>query len=209
VIGIYGGTFDPVHHGHLRTGVEVHESLCLSRLHWLPSATPPHRPAPLASAAQRLAMLRLAIQERAAWCVDTRELERPGPSYMVDTLVSLRGEFPDVPLLLFMGLDALRGLSSWRRWRNLFDHAHLVVMTRPGYEPPALEPFLAERIAPPTALRETLAGRLCFQPVTPLAISATAIRALIAAGRDPSFLLPDAVLAYIRQHRLYSDSPRF
>lgn len=207
MIGVYGGTFNPVHYGHLRTALEVCEYFALDSLRLIPCRLPPHRQYPEVSAELRLRMLEIAVAELRDFVVDRRELDRDGPSYMVDTLHSLRTEFPDQPLVLFIGADAFAGLESWHRWRALFDHAHLVVMTRPGYDMPALAEFFQRRLTrDPAELRNRNAGLLYFQPVTALAISATDIRGLIAAGRNPKFLLPDSVIAFIRQHRLYVTS---
>ncbi len=207
MIGVYGGTFNPVHYGHLRTALEVCEYFALDSLRLIPCRLPPHRQYPEVSAELRLRMLEIAVAELRDFVVDRRELDRDGPSYMVDTLHSLRDEFPDQPLVLFIGADAFAGLESWHRWRALFEHAHLAVMTRPGYDMPALAEFFQRRLTrDPAELRNRNAGLLYFQPVTALAISATDIRGLIAAGRNPKFLLPDNVIAFIRQHRLYVTS---
>ncbi|MBS3962960.1 MAG: nicotinate-nucleotide adenylyltransferase [Methylomonas sp.] len=207
MIGVYGGTFNPVHFGHLRTALEVREQFGLDELRLIPCRLPPHRCQPSVSAADRLAMLQLACADIDGFVVDGRELAREGPSYTVDTLVSLRQEYPQTPLLLFMGQDAFEGLMRWHRWQHLFDHAHVVVMTRPGYQCLALPTFLQVRLTQePSALNVHNAGKLFFTTVTALAISATAIRAMIAEQRNPKFLLPDAVIAYIHQHRLYFSS---
>ncbi|WJW74879.1 nicotinate-nucleotide adenylyltransferase [Thiohalobacter sp. IOR34] len=210
MIGIYGGTFDPVHFGHLRTALEVAELLELDELRLLPAGRPPHRPPPQATTAQRLQMLRLALAGQARLGLDPRELQRPGPSYMVDTLASLRAELGTRPLALILGQDAFLGLDRWHRWRELPDLAHLVVMTRPGGDWPqggelgAL--FEARRSQDPAALRAAAAGRIWCCPVRQLEISASGIRALCAAGRSPRYLLPDAVLGYIEAEGLYQDS---
>lgn len=207
MIGVYGGTFNPVHYGHLRTALEVKEQFALTELRLIPCRLPPHRQPPAVSADDRLAMLRLACGDTEGFVVDTRELERDGPSYMVDTLASLRADYPAQPLVLFIGADAFEGLTSWHRWQQLFDHAHVVVMTRPGYAVPDLSVFYQNRMTQnPADLSFTVAGRLFFTTVTALDISATAIRNLIAGQRSPKFLLPDALIAYIRQHRLYFSS---
>jgi nicotinate-nucleotide adenylyltransferase len=204
MIGVYGGTFDPVHFGHLRTALEVQEIFELAELRLIPCAQPPHRDHPEVSSAFRLHMLHVAIVGQSGFIVDNREMRREGPSYMVDTLASLRAEIGATPLLLFVGADAFAGLERWHRWQNLFDYAHVVVMTRPGVALPALSAFLAERlIAEKQALKCDPAGRLFMQTVTQLEISATQIRQLLSAGRDPRFLLPDAVLQFIRHHHLY------
>jgi nicotinate-nucleotide adenylyltransferase len=204
MIGIFGGTFDPIHYGHLRSALEVKEVFGLTEVRLIPSAQPPHRGQPGATALMRLRMLELAIENQPDLTVDTRELHRQGPSYMVDTLESLRREFKDEPLLLFIGGDAFNQLKTWHQWQHLFDYAHIVVMTRPGFETQNPDDFFKTRLATGiTELARALAGKLYFQPVTPLDISATAIRNQIAEHQNPGFLLPDTVIAYIRQHQLY------
>lgn len=207
MIGVYGGTFNPVHYGHLRTALEVCEHFALDGLRLIPCRLPPHRQHPEVSAELRLRMLEIAAADTPEFVVDRRELDRDGPSYMVDTLLSLRAEFADRSLVLFIGADAFAGLERWHRWQDLFEYAHLVVMTRPGYSMPVLANILQRRLARDGAeLRAQPAGLLMFQPVTALAISATEIRGLVAAGRNPKFLLPESVIDFIRQHRLYVTS---
>lgn len=204
MIGIYGGTFNPVHYGHLRTALEVKELFALQQLRLIPCRLPAHRQQPDVEAEMRLAMLNLACADTPDFYVDRRELDRDGPSYMVDTLASLRAEFPGSSLLLFIGLDAFAGLHTWHQWQRLFDYAHIVVMTRPRCAIPELPDFLRQRLcAERDLVQQQTAGLLFFQSVTALDISATNIRALIAAGRNPKFLLPDAVISYIRHHQLY------
>jgi nicotinate-nucleotide adenylyltransferase len=204
MIGIFGGTFDPIHYGHLRSALEVKEIFGLTEVRLIPSAQPPHREQPAATALMRLQMLELAIKNQPGLIIDTRELNRHGASYMVDTLKSLRLEFRDEPLLLFIGSDAFNHLKTWHQWQDLFDTAHIVVMTRPGFEIQNLDVFFKVRLAGEiTELAQNTAGKLYFQQVTQLDISATAIRNMIAEQHNPGFLLPDSVIAYIRQHKLY------
>jgi nicotinate-nucleotide adenylyltransferase len=204
MIGIFGGTFDPVHYGHLRSALEVKDIFGLSEVRLIPCAQPPHREQPAATALMRLHMLELAIENQPGLVIDTRELSRQGVSYMVDTLKSLRQECKDEPLLLFIGSDAFNHLKAWHQWENLTDTAHIVVMTRPGFEINYLDDFFKARLATGiTELASTVAGKLYFQQVTQLDISATAIRNMIAEQQNPGFLLPDAVIAYIRHHKLY------
>jgi nicotinate-nucleotide adenylyltransferase len=204
MIGIFGGTFDPIHYGHLRSALEVKEIFGLTEVRLIPSAQPPHREQPAATASMRLHMLELAIQIQPGLIIDTRELNRHGASYMVDTLKSLRQEFLNEPLLLFIGSDAFNHLKTWHQWQHLFDTAHVVVMTRPGFETQNLDEFFKARLATGiTELAHNVAGKLYFQQVTQLDISATAIRNMIAEQKNPGFLLPDSVIAYIRQHKLY------
>ncbi|MGY6275392.1 nicotinate-nucleotide adenylyltransferase [Methylomonas sp. MgM2] len=204
MIGIYGGTFNPVHYGHLRTALEVKELFGLEQLRLVPCRLPPHRSEPDVAGEMRLAMLNLAIADTPGLIADRRELDREGPSYTVDTLAALRAEYPEKGLLLFIGTDAFSGLERWHCWRRLFDYAHVVVITRPACKMPIMSEFLRRRLCEDRRqLQQIKSGRLFFQAVTALDISATAIRELIASGRNPQFLLPDAVLAYIRQHQLY------
>jgi nicotinate-nucleotide adenylyltransferase len=204
VIGLFGGTFDPIHYGHLRAALELQELLGLSQVRFIPSAVPPHRPQPAANALQRRQMVELAIQELANFICDPRELQREGYSYMVDTLASLRHDFPLQPLLLAIGTDAFNQLTSWQQWQRLFEFAHIIVLTRPSFSHQKLDDFFAAcYTADKSELTNNLAGRLYFQAITQLDISATAIRQLIKQKRSPKFLLPDAVLDFIAQHQLY------
>ncbi len=206
-IGIFGGTFDPIHYGHLRVALEAFEALPLAELRFLVARQPPHRDTPSVTAEQRLALLQQAVAEQPGFVVDARELHRSGPSYTVDTLASLRAEWPTTPLCLLIGRDAFGALHRWSRWQQLFELAHIVVLTRPGNWP-ELSPELSAEVTTrqlPTAqaLQHQLAGGLWFQAVTPLAISATHIRALLAAGRSPRYLMPDAVYTTIVTQGLY------
>jgi len=209
MIGIFGGTFDPIHYGHLRSALEVKDIFGLDEVRLIPCANPPHREQPAVTAEMRLQMLELAIKNQTGLKIDTRELDRhkasdQTPSYMVDTLKSLRQEFPAESLLLFIGTDAFRHLTGWHQWQQLFDYAHIVVMTRPGFEIQAIDDFFKAKLAGDIKeLAKTVAGKLCFQQVTQLDISATAIRNIIARKQNPGFLLPDAVIEYIKQHKLY------
>jgi len=204
VIGIYGGTFNPVHYGHLRTAVEVTEQFALDELRLIPCYQSPLKNSSQASPVARLEMLQLAIKDQAGLVCDSRELDRKGHSYMIDTLISLRLELPDSPLLLFMGSDAFVHLSSWYQWRQLFNYAHIVVMTRPNSEKPTFSDFLNNKLtANISELKAKKAGALFFQNVTQLDISATAIRALQAQKRSIRFLLPDNIIDYIERHKLY------
>lgn len=162
----------------------------------------------MASSAQRLRMVELAIAGDAGLVADSRELERAGPSYTIDTLVELRAELgAQCALHLVMGMDAFAGLDSWQRWRELLDYAHIVVIARPDCELPRSGPvaeLLRAHRADVASLRGRSCGGVALLQLTPLAISATAIRALIRAGRSPRYLLPDAVHAFIRDQQLYS-----
>lgn len=207
MLGLLGGTFDPIHFGHLRTGLEVCESLGLDELRFLPCRLPPHREQPHASAELRAAMVRLALEGQADLVCDERELLRDGPSYTVDTLNELRAEVGARPLCLVIGADALTGIATWHQWTRLIELAHIVVVHRPGWEaaiPAQAEPVLAGRAC---GDREVLANRpagcLWYQPVTQLQISASAVRAAVAAGRSIDYLVPRNVAHYIREQNLY------
>jgi len=205
---ILGGTFDPVHFGHLRPALEVQQALGIERVHLLPCRVPPHRGAPVASPEQRLALLRVAVADEAALAIDERELQREGPSYMVDTLEALRRERGEQPLCLALGMDAFAGLESWHRWQDIPDLCHLVIMQRPGSAWPrqgVIAGWVEQRcVDEPQVLRSRPAGCIIAVPVTQLAVSSTQIRALLAAGRSPRYLLPDAVLDRIRQENWYA-----
>lgn len=195
-LAVFGGTFDPVHLGHLCVAWEAAELLDAD-VHVIPSNTPPHRPPPRASAAERVAMLQAALHGQDRLRLDLRELRRSGPSFTIDTLRELRAEQGARPLVLLLGADAFAGLPQWQDWRALFDLAHIGVLSRPGDVPPweaALQDEVQARRAPgPHTLRTAPHGRVAELPVTPLEISATRVRALLAAGREPRYLLPDGL----------------
>ncbi len=204
MIGILGGTFDPIHHGHLRLAEEVREALLLEQVRFIPAFQPPHRRAPIASAAHRLAMVRHALSDNPGLVVDTREHERGGPSWMVDTCASLRAEYGTRPLVLIMGMDAFNGFTRWRDWRGILERVHLAIASRPGSraEDEAAE-LMAERLCPIADLACAPVGRIVEVPITALDISATQIRELAAQGRSTRYLLPDLVRDYLSTHQLY------
>ena len=206
-IGLLGGTFDPIHHGHLRGALEVMQGLGLEEIRFIPLRQPPHRETPVVSVEQRLAMLRLAIQGQPGFRIEERELHREGPSYTFDTLSSLRAELGEMPLVLLVGADAFAGLPTWHRWRELIGLAHFVVMRRPGAGD-RLEgetaKLLGTRVTDhPVVLGNSSAGHLYYQSITQLDISATAIRAMLARGESPRFLMPPKVWDHIRENGLY------
>lgn len=209
MIGIYGGTFDPIHSGHLRVALEACETLNLSELRFIPCQTPPHREMPGASAAQRLRLLQAALHNAPSpFVIDTRELNRPGPSYMVDTLRTIRHEVGDeTPVALILGMDAFRGLSAWHCWRELPDLAHIVVMSRPGFKldwPRQQEEILRHRVANSVdELHRNPSGRIAFTEVTLLDISASRIRRILGQGLSARYLTPDPVLDLIGRMGLY------
>lgn len=197
-LAIFGGTFDPVHVGHLRAAWEAAEALD-AEVRFVPARVPPHRPQPVATAEQRAMMLRAALAGQDRLALDLRELDREGPSFTFDTLTSLRDEFGAArPLVLLVGADAFAGLSSWHRWRELFSLAHMCVLTRPG-QIPALDDALAAEVAArmvgdAAALRATPSGCVLNMIVTALGISATRIRDELANGGDPRWLVAQALL---------------
>lgn len=207
MIGILGGTFDPIHYGHLRPAQEALRALDLAEVRLVPAANPPHRPPPVATAAQRLRMAELAVAEFPGLRVDDRELRRGGTSYTVLTLEEMRREAGARPLCLLLGTDAFEGIGTWHRWRELPELAHLVVLTRPGWtwpEPGALPAWARARLArAPGELAKDAAGRIYFQAVTPQDISATRLRDAIARGEPVDGMLPPAVLEYLRANRIY------
>ena len=208
MIGILGGTFDPVHFGHLRPALDMREALELEELRLVPCRQPPHRDQPYATPGQRLTMLQLATRGEPGLSIDERELQRDGPSYMVDTLSSLRAELgKECPIALLIGMDALHGLASWHRWRELVDLCHVVVAARPAWEAPqsgeVAELVRERRVENVASVRACAAGKLVFCPVTLMDVSASRIRALLAAGKSPRYLLPDEVLEYIQMTGLY------
>lgn len=212
-IGIFGGTFDPVHYGHLRLAEELAETARLSEVRFIPSGTPPHRTAPGASAADRVDMARLAIAGNPRFSVDDREARRAGPGYTYDTLTELRAECgASQPLALLLGADAFLELATWHRWRGLFDLAHVIVAYRPGFpidtwqsrmpEPLAHE-YAARHMLQPLAVHLAPAGGIAAVSMTGLDISATFVRNAVRAGTSARYLLPDSVLDYIESRGLY------
>ena len=206
-IGVFGGTFDPIHYGHLRSAFEMLQALDFDRVHFIPCSDPPHRGVTYASAGQRLHLVEEAVAGQPGFVADDRELRRDGPSYTVDTLAGLREEFPDRSLGLIVGMDAFLGLPGWHRWDELLDIAHIVVAHRPGWKAPDIG-VLGDLIAEHGThriddLHGATHGRIHIHAVTQLEIASTEIRALVAAGRDPRFLMPDAVRDEILNLGLY------
>ena len=212
-IALLGGTFDPIHFGHLRLAEELAESLDIGEVRFIPAGQPPHRGQPRAAAIHRLEMARLAVAGNPRFVLDEREFHRAAPSYSVDTLTDLRAELgPQTPLVLFMGADAFLGLTTWHEWRHLFDLAHIAVAQRPGFSAAAWEDALPDplrrilstrRGEHPGELREKPAGHIFLQDITQLDISASQIRDRALRGKSLRYLVPDAVIAYLNENRLY------
>jgi nicotinate-nucleotide adenylyltransferase len=211
VVAILGGTFDPIHNAHLQLADAAWRSCPLSELRWIPAGLPPHRAPPLATPADRLAMVRLAVGGRSNESVDAAEIASPSPSYTVVTLERLRRELgTSRPFGLLLGADALRSLPTWHRWEEIFSLTHLIVTERPGNPlqpselPGALhQPWRQRRVAEAAALERAPAGKIYVFPMPPSPLSATAVRTRLKVGEPVSALLPAPVLDYIRQHSLY------
>lgn len=196
LLGLFGGTFDPVHFGHLRPALDVKQALGMEQVRFLPNNVPPHREQPWLDAATRKSLLELALQEMPGFELDCRELEREGKSYMVDTLASLREDFPDHHLCLILGMDAFARLHQWHQWQGILDCCHIVVTGRPGFEwptAPELQALEACCTSDVNELKQVSTGRILLQSVTQLDISASEIRKQLQAGLDIRYLLPEAV----------------
>jgi len=206
-VGIFGGTFDPIHIAHLRMALEIKQQLHLDEMRLLPCYLPPHRPAPGATAEERVAMLKIALQDCAELVIDERELQRDKPSYTYDTLCELRAEVGEqVSLCLCMGMDSFVTLDTWHNWDQLLQLAHIVVVARPGWflpESGAVADLLNVHRNDSDAIAQQAAGAIVVLEQRLLAISATDIRTQIRAGNSPQFLVPDGVWSYIRNHQLY------
>lgn len=208
-VGIFGGTFDPIHFGHLRVAREAMDTLGLHALRWVPAFQPPLRAAPVATAAQRTDMLSLVVGDLPDQYLDTREIERGGISYTIDTLESLRAEQPDAALCLLVGRDQFNHFERWRRWQDILNLAHLVVLDRPGVAAGHLPEWARTRLcADAQALRQRPAERLLFLAVSPQEISATAIRARLAEHQPVADQVPPGVLDYIYSNHLYGSAER-
>lgn len=206
-MGIFGGTFDPIHYGHLRSAFELLEAVEFSEVRFMPAGNPPHRDATHADARTRVALVQAAIDGEPRFMLDDRELRRDGPSYSVDTLLDLRAEFAHRSLCLIVGMDAFLGLPQWHQWREILELAHLVVAHRPGWQAPrsgTLGELLADRGTERVqALHESRAGRVYIRAVTQLEISSSAIRELVRAGRIPRYLVPDPVCRLLAESGCY------
>ena len=212
-VGILGGTFDPIHYGHLRLAEEMLELANLRQIRFIPTGIPPHRNAPQVSAQHRSAMVRLAITDQPAFVLDEREVERTAPCYTVDTLRELRAELGAAqPLCLLMGGDAVLQLHTWHEWEQLFGLAHIVVGYRPGFTleerihsaTAELQRHYQQRLCAANALSQQPCGGITELAIPKLEISATDIRRRVAEGRTIRYLLPSAVADYIHQHQLYT-----
>ena len=210
-IGIYGGTFDPIHFGHLRPNLELCEIYALDYIRFIPAFLPPHRDKPQTTAQQRLQMVIQAIQDEPCFVLDDREIKRGGSSYMVDTLKSLRQDFPQHPLCLLLGMDAFLGLDRWYHWQELLDYAHIIVSQRPDTDfnrmqqwPAAIQDLYKAHKADRQSISESLCGTIHLEAVTQLSISATDIRHRVKNKQSIRYLMPESVINLIKCNDLYT-----
>ena len=208
-VAFMGGTFDPVHNGHLRTALEIRQLLDLDEIRLIPCHMPVHREQPGCTSVQRLRMLELAVEDEPGLRVDDRELARQDLSYSIDTLESLRDELgPETSISMVMGMDSFLTLPTWHRWQEFLQLAHILVVQRPGWEfvpGPQMEDWSRQHLVHQTEqLRAAPSGHLLLHRLTPLGISATQIRELIRTNRSPRYLIPERVWSFIREQGLYS-----
>ncbi|WP_416305075.1 nicotinate-nucleotide adenylyltransferase [Neptunicella sp. SCSIO 80796] len=208
MLAIFGGTFDPIHKGHLQPVAQAAGQLRIEQVYLLPCHIPPHRQTPAVGAQQRLEMVRLACQDNSLFTADDRELRRNTPSYSFDTLSEFRQQFPDQSIAFFMGMDAFNHFDSWYRWQDILKLSHIIVCARPGYaltHNSVLDKLVGQQANQSVnALHDTGSGIIHFAEMELIDISATAIRQQLSAGQPPSDLLHPAVAEYIRQHGLYT-----
>ncbi len=208
MIGVLGGSFDPIHNGHLHIALSLHQQLHLREVRFIPCKNPVIDKKIVANQQQRLTMLQLALQPYSYFSLDERELHRASPSYMIETLASLRLEFGNTPLGLILGYDNLATLDRWHQWTSLIDYAHLLIVPRPDQTesyPKEIHAFVERyQTLNPLLLSQQPAGLLFMTDVKALSISATYIRKAIANGNYPVGLLPPAVLDYIFEQKLYT-----
>ncbi len=205
MIGIMGGTFDPVHFGHLKPAMDVKQALGLEQVRFLPNRIPPHRAPPWLNVEQRKKLLQIAIEPLPGFEVDTRELDRPGKSFMVDTLASLRDDYPDDSLCLILGMDAFAGLADWHEWQKIPDLCHLVITERPGFDWPAspeLQALKANRVSGVDELKKAGTGGILLQSASLLEISSSDIRRRFKAGQAIGNFVPEAVEHELREMML-------
>ncbi len=214
MIGIFGGTFDPVHYGHIKPALSIKQALNLSQIRFIPNRIPPHRELPWLNVEQRLSLLKIALKGYPDVVTDERELNRDGPSFMVDTLTSLRNDFPGEDLCLIIGMDAFIGITTWFQWRSLFELCHLVVTTRPGFNESVIlnlmsaedYQFLSSKmVVDANALRPRETGKILLKSVPQLDISSTKIREKLLKGEDVSEWVPEGVARKLRGLKQYDD----
>jgi nicotinate-nucleotide adenylyltransferase len=207
-IGLYGGTFDPIHLGHLKAASEVQEKIALDEVRMVLSANPPHRSEPCLTAQQRFSLLTLAVNNFQHIEADGCEMERAGPSYMVDTLRSFRIKKPTASLVLILGMEAFNGLMSWHRWEGIIDLAHIVVTDRAGFNnhfneelEEYVRPFLTKD---KSQLKQLTHGKIYVQSVTAVDVSATKIRQRIKNKKPVNTMLTNNCLDVVRKNGFYT-----
>jgi len=213
LVGIFGGTFDPIHYGHLRVAEEIVEAVGLQKMYFVPAGMPRLRHAPVALPQHRAEVVRLAIQNNPAFVLDEREIYRDGVSYSIDSVREFKQEFgEEVRLCFVLGVDAFIKLAEWNSWRELFNLCHFIISTRPGYTLTSINELLPKKLkkecsqrwaSSADSLRNDTSGLIFIVSTTMLDISATSIRAHIAAGRSVRYLVPDMAGSYISANKLY------
>ncbi|MBN4075341.1 MAG: nicotinic acid mononucleotide adenylyltransferase [SAR86 cluster bacterium] len=207
-IGILGGTFDPVHFGHLRTALAAQQDFSLDEVRLIPCHHPVHKEEPEVLAQHRIAMLHKATRAEKRLVVDVRECMRPGPSYMIETLESLRTEYPDDRLFLLLGADAFNKLEGWKDWQKLFELAHIITVTRPGWEinpSPLIKEYCEQRtVSSFSEMCEAQTGKVLPYSFMPLMIASSDIRLLLKENKSVRYLTPNKVIKYIKKHKLYT-----
>lgn len=211
MIGVFGGTFDPVHYGHIKPALSVQQALNLTQIRFVPNRIPPHRDVPWLNSEQRLSLLKCALQNIPDVCIDERELHREGPSYMVETLQSLKQDMPDEALCLIIGMDAFYGITDWFKWKSLFDLCHLIVTTRPGFDQASISDhmssedyaYLRQRMTQDVnALSPLETGKILLQSVPQLDVSSTQIRTKLLNNEEVSQWLPGDVIQQLKRFTL-------
>jgi nicotinate-nucleotide adenylyltransferase len=206
-IGFLGGTFDPIHFGHLRPALEITAALSLQQLFIMPNHIAPHKSVSHASAKQRSKMVALAISQQPRMTIDKRELKRHKPSYTIDTLKELKIEYPNTPICFIMGMDSLISVDKWFDWTNMLSYCHLIISHRPGWENKFNQQVAALVANHQTTDKHDLHnhqfGKIYFQATSQLAISSTEIRELLSHDISIDFLTPDSVINYIKEQHLY------
>ncbi len=206
LICLHGGTFDPVHYGHLRPLDELQQKLAADAVYILPASIPPHRPAPLAGSQQRVEMLQLALQEYPDFILDSLELERSGPSWTVPTLQSFRQQYPDDSLCLVMGSDAFDSLTTWYHWQEILPLAHIIIIERAGESACSKPDWATEYMVDDMAkLRDRKCSSVMPVSLKGYDISSTDIRRRINEGQDIDGMVSDEVIDYIRRNGLYQN----
>tara|TARA_B100000700_G_scaffold88342_2_gene99546 strand:+ start:595 stop:1230 length:636 start_codon:yes stop_codon:yes gene_type:complete len=204
---IFGGTFDPIHRGHLNAARDLIEKLDHVTIHLMPNAVPPHRPQPRADGAHRLAMIKCAIEQQPYLYAEPFELNQAGPSYTAKTLAAMQHVYPNDRLAFVMGMDSLLSFDQWYEWRDILATAHLIVLPRPGYQLSDANATIAQllnerKVTSPSELNDASCGRIYIADTTLTDVSSTAVRDALASGSDTE--IPAAVMAYIKHHDLYS-----